>query len=606
MSDLALTVEPSELEPATSWVSRLALRNGCRTAQEFALDMGVSWKAIRVGDQSSISRICEIAKIDAGLLNVGTYRKGDSGSKWIADELLASKQMRFDKMKVCASCVADSISDCKSHLRSGIPVWWSFDGLIVCPIHNELLLELEPTRQGRCNHDFAGRVYDNRSLIMAVANSPQRHLAGGLEEYVVQRLKGDAGGKRRWLNTLDLSTVIRASEMLGNVVVGSGPRGDMFVGGKELADATAVGFEMISSGPKHLKIKLVNLLPSRQKGGFFADFFPFSRWLERFQDRPGCKPLVKVVRDFAVENHPFEIGDLVFGEAVKAKHLHSISSSASKANVPCPRMRKALVAARERKALRHLPRPNHHLWVRPNEWDPWLEEFGSAITMKPAAHLMGVCRSTFMELVAAGFVKPLADVPGLAPRYLASDIARFIDTVTQGSVQIETLADDVFALNTAQGACGVGMIRVIRLLLNGELKRVWRLACEQGLRAIHLSKVEVLDQLEGPPLPGVGSVELRKLLAINYETIPWLEANGLLVSEKAADPRTQKSMRLFRFEAIERFLNSYETVGRISHRLHRKPPYIVKLLKDQGIAPIPVEHNMSVFFRREDLPVDFL
>lgn len=226
--------------------------------------------------------------------------------------------------------------------------------------------------------------------------------------------------------------------------------------------------------------------------------------------------------------------------------------------------------------------------------------------MKPAAHLMGVCRSTFIELVAAGFVKPLADVPGLAPRYLASDIARFIDTISQGSVQIETLPDDVFALNTAQGSCGVGMIRVIRLLLNGELESVWRLASEQGLRAIHLSKVEVLDQLEGPPLPGVGSVELRKLLAINYETIPWLEANGLLVSEKAADPRTQKSMRLFRFEVIERFLNTYETVGRISHRLHKKPPYIVKLLKDQGIAPIPVEHNMSVFFRREDLPVDFL
>ncbi len=606
MSGLALTVEPSELEPATSWISRLAQRNGCSTAQEFALDMGVSWKAIRVGDQSAISRICEIAKVDVGLLKGGTYRAGDSGSKWIADELLASKQMRFDRAKVCATCVTDSFSACKSYLRSGFPVWWSFDGLIVCPIHNELLLELEPTRQGQCNHDLAGRVYDNHSRIITAANSPQRYVAHGLEKYVIQRLSGDAGSRRRWINTLDLSTVIRASEMLGNVVIGSGPRGDMFVGGKELADATAVGFEMLSSGPQHLKIKLEKLLPSRQKGGFIADFFPFSRWLERFQERPGCRPLVKVVRDFAVENHPFEIGDLVFGEAVEAKRVHSISSSASKANVPFPRMRKALGAARERKALTNLPRPNHYLWVRTSEWDPWLEEFGSAIQAKPAAHLMGVCRSTFIEMVSVGFVKPLADVPGMAPRYLAADIAKFIDTVTQGSVEVETLPNDVFALNAAQYSCGVGMIRVIQLLLNGELRSVWRLASKQGLRAIHLSKLEVLDQMEGPPLPGVGSVELRKLLAINYETIPWLEANGFLVSEKAADPRTQKSMRLFRFEVIDRFLNSYETVGRISHRLHKKPPYIVKLLKDKGIEPILVERNMSVFFRREDLPVDFL
>lgn len=607
MSTLALTVEPSELESATSWVSRLAARNGCRTAQEFSLDLGISWKSIRVGDPEAIEAICALTGTDPQLLAPATYRTGkDGSSKMIDNEWIAPKFMRFDKFAVCVTCVKHSMQHSSGHLAFGAQVWWSFDGLRICPLHNEFLLELPQPGRGRCKHDFAGRVNDNRSMILDTATTPAKSEAGDLERYVVHRLSRTNNGSRRWIDQMDLATVVRASETLGLAFIEHKVREREIEEPTLLADAASTGFKMLALGPKNLESKLKALRYRRPKGGFYTDFFPFSRWLERTQDRSGCKPLVQAVRDFAVVNYPYEVGDLVFGEPVEIKHLHSISSSAAKARVPFPRMRKALGAAREGEALKHLPRPNKHLWVRAQDWDPWLDEFGRAITLKPAAQRLGVCSDVFMQLVSAGYLKPLAKVPEMAPRYLPSDIDAFIELVSGEAKVLSNIPKGMLSLSSVQSSCRTGMVQVIHLLVSRQLSIVGRLPHEVGLKAICVSKEEVLDRLEGPPLPGLGSIGLRKYLGINCATIPWLVSNGYLWSERASHPRTRKSIRLFRYEAIEQFLSSYETVGRISHRLNKKPPYVVKLLKGQGIEPIPVERNMSVFFRREDLPIDFL
>ena len=607
MSDLALTVEPSELETATSRISRLAQRNGCFSAQEFALDLGVSWDSIRVGDPESIEEICDFASVDQARLLRSSYRSGETAnSKWVANEWIAPKFMRFDKIAVCASCVAGSMSENLNHLSAGAPVWWFFDGLRICPVHNEILVELPPKGTGRCKHDFAGRVSDNHSLIQEAAHSPRRHEAGKLESYVLQRLSGQGGTAQRWINTLDLATVVRASELLGLAVSGQGASGHRVEDSRALAEATEVGFNILSHGSRRLKSKLTKLRPYHPKGGFYAEYYPFSRWLERFQDRAGCKPLIQSVREFVVETYPFEIGDLVLGQPVETKHVHSISSSASKANVSFPRMRTVLGAARERKALRHLPRPDRNLWVRTCDWDQFLEDLGLAVTLKPAAHRTGVCSSMFMGLVSAGYIRPIDRVPEMAPRYLPQEIDRFLLEVSQNSRSMAAVPKGMISLNSIQSSCRVGMVPVLELLLKNRLTNTGTLEGKAGLSAILITKEEVLDHLEGPPLKGFSSEELRRHLGINSSTVPWLVSNGYLQSEHVPHPRSRKLIRLFKHEEIERFLEKYETVGRISHRLHKKPPFVLKLLKGHGIEPVPVERNMSVFFRREDLPVDFL
>ncbi|MGD1884947.1 MAG: hypothetical protein ACFB11_22005 [Paracoccaceae bacterium] len=103
-------------------------------------------------------------------------------------------------------------------------------------------------------------------------------------------------------------------------------------------------------------------------------------------------------------------------------------------------MRKALGAAREGQALSHLPRPDQNLWVKTADWDEWLERFGSAITLKPAARRLGVCSSTFSRLVSDGLFKPLASVPEMAPRYLPFDIDKLVAAVCIDAVVVQDMS----------------------------------------------------------------------------------------------------------------------------------------------------------------------
>lgn len=607
MSGLALRTEPSECETATSWASRLAERNGCAGVQDLVHDMGISWKAFRTGDPRAVTALCELAKTDADKLLKSTYRTGDSAtSKWIGNEWIAPKLMRFDILCICPNCIADAKHGDDNTLKAGAPVWWYMEGVRVCPIHERALVHLPPPERGRCKHDYAGRVRDNRALVHAASNSRDRIKAGDFEDYVANRLKFGAAKSLRWIDGLDLATIIRASERLGLVALGFSARGQKITDERTLIAATSLGFNALSSGPTYLMRKLAKFRPKPSKGGFYADFFPFSRWLERIQHRPGCARLCDAMHDFVVQNYPCEADEVIYGKPVQKRHIHSISSAAERAKVPFPRMRKALGAAREGKALSHLPRPDQNLWVKTYDWDAWLEEFGNAITLKPAARRLGVCSSTFSRLVSAGHLKPLAAVPEMAPRYLPCEIDTLVANVTPNAVTLGAIPKGMLTINSVQTSCKTSISVVLQLLMDRRLRTVGILKGKVGLSGICIAIEEVLDELEGPPLAGLGSDELRKYLRINCMTTPWLVSNGFLKSEMVLHPRTRKSIRLFRHEVIEQFLNKYETVGRLSRRLATKPPYVVRQLKQIGLEPLPVERNMSVIYHRSDLPDEFL
>lgn len=65
MSKLGLSVMPSDYETATSWVSRLAARNGASYVQDFTEDIGISWRAIVRGDSGAIADLCHMADVPA-------------------------------------------------------------------------------------------------------------------------------------------------------------------------------------------------------------------------------------------------------------------------------------------------------------------------------------------------------------------------------------------------------------------------------------------------------------------------------------------------------------------------------------------------------------
>ncbi|MDW3223400.1 MAG: TniQ family protein [Paracoccaceae bacterium] len=606
MSGLALLVDPSECEPATSWASRLAEKNGCTTVQDFVHDMGVSWARFRIGDQASVASLCDVAGVDSEKLLRSTYRLGRSAtSKWVGGEWIAPKLMRFDTLNLCPDCIAGARRNGDGFLQSGAPVWWYIEGMRVCPVHRRTLLCLPAPQRGRCKHDFAGRVRDNAALITSASASGDKLSPGRFEQYIINRLKCGVSSSS-WLDKLDLATVVGASEKLGLVTLGLTMRDQTIVDEKVLLNATSRGFDILSVGPKHLCERLRGLQPEHSKGGFYSDFFPFSQCLDRIQHRPTCTPLIETVRDFVVNNYPCSVGEVVLGERVEQRKVHSISSAAKKANVTFLRMRKILSATQKKLALEHLPRPSSNLWVKSADWDAWLHDYGNTVTIKPAARKLGVCPSTFSRLVSNDLIKPFAFAPETAPRYSLSSLDGFVKSISENAIPLMDIPPGMLAIGSVQSSCKTSISNLLQLLLDKRLKTVGRLTDHAGISGICIAKEELLDELEGPPLPGLSSEQLRKHLRINYLTIPWLVSRGLLSTEKVLHPRTRKSVQLFRYDEINRFLAEYETVGRLSYRWTTRSYQLVKELKQQGIEAMAVERNMSVIYRRRDLPDSLL
>lgn len=194
----------------------------------------------------------------------------------------------------------------------------------------------------------------------------------------------------------------------------------------------------------------------------------------------------------------------------------------------------------------------------------------------------------------------------MAPPYLPSDIDRLVAAVGVNAVMMQDFSKGMLAIGAVQTSSKTNLSTVLQLLLDQRLKTVGKLENRCEIGGVCVAREEVPDLLEGPPLSGPSSDELRKHLRIKCMTTRRLVSNGFLKSEVALHPRTRKSIRLFRYDQIDQFLAEYETVGRLIYRLATKPPYVVKQLKQKDLEPLAVERNMSVIYRRRDLPDELL
>jgi hypothetical protein len=62
---LALTCRLETRETPTSFLSRLAARNGISAASDFSLDMGIDWKNLRLGKLGYVDKLLNHKRVAA-------------------------------------------------------------------------------------------------------------------------------------------------------------------------------------------------------------------------------------------------------------------------------------------------------------------------------------------------------------------------------------------------------------------------------------------------------------------------------------------------------------------------------------------------------------
>lgn len=264
MSTLALRVPFGEGETASSFCSRLALRNECDSAGEFCREMGMSFIEVVNGNPEALEKLAYLGRADPIALRDAALQR--SGKVYTCRKQAISRPiLRRNRVWVCPTCLAEDVARWPK-IGSAAPLGrsaWLLGPIRTCVNHKRELVEVIGANvvnllPPRARHDFARLIQPVLAELDRWSDISRSRKPTPLESYLSGRLEG-LGASEGWLDGLPFYAVARSCEVLGAVEIGG--RNVVFADLTEdgWRDAGGVGFGIMSSGPKGVRQMLVRL-----------------------------------------------------------------------------------------------------------------------------------------------------------------------------------------------------------------------------------------------------------------------------------------------------------------------------------------------------------
>lgn len=199
--------------------------------------------------------------------------------------------------------------------------------MVICPRHCAILAELpspDPVK-----------AFDLPKLIaekdFRLPDTPETGtmVPGPLQTYVVDRLWGTKAAAA-WLDGQGIASGAKACEMLGALIEG-GPEAQIGSYSElDWARMGDIGFQTCSGGPNAIQDVLGQLRISagRRSGraGPQAAYGFLFNWLNYTQRSEDFGPLRQILRDAIVDNFAVGPGEVVLGEEITQRRVHSVNS----------------------------------------------------------------------------------------------------------------------------------------------------------------------------------------------------------------------------------------------------------------------------------------
>ncbi|WP_263846640.1 hypothetical protein [Roseobacter sinensis] len=311
--------------------------------------------------------------------------------------------------------------------------------------------------------------------------------------------------------------------------------------------------------------------------------------------------MLDLVRNFVESHYPIGPGEKVLGRSCKARKVHSVMTASRQYGIQYLRLRHLFQGMTTSDSFTQLPPPNSREQVPAKVYDPWLKRYAETINPKSAARLLGVKYEVFIKLRDAGWVKPFVSVEGTVDRYDADELQRLLDHVFQNATPVADLEADQISFLASPMHCRCDSLDVLRLVCEGQLRTVLRRVGKSGLSGLCISKMEVLDALEGPPLNGFTKEQLRWKWRVSSSTVTYLVNSGFVSARRTRHPRNRKFLSLVHKDEVQRFEKKYKTLGCLSAEHEMQPIKLAAKLTDLKVKPINLPKGLSRVYRRSDI-----
>lgn len=589
---LGLTLPLLPMETLPSFVSYIAQKNGLRHVQDFVQDMDLPWQKILQLNPDTVQELADLTGADVEALVAGSFVPVGDGLFRFRGRNLPLSFLDRSALKYCPLCVAN---DCESHGRTWGRALWQLDPLHVCPVHAVTLDVLAPPDYPRCPHDFAGRIADGRALIDAAPAVEVDENAACFARYLSDRLHGhDPDSGARWLDGLPLDVAARLCENIGTLVTAGPNSHPKALDRKRMIEAGASGFAICAERPEALwdVYESVRRRSQSLKGGFYADFGFYTRWLQRMAQPERYRQVLEHFRNFVLESYPLAPGQKVLGRNCPWRRWFTWAEIGRQYGLSSGRV------ARFQRALGI--RGDDLRRVAPGAYDTELMILSRGRDRKQAARHLNLHPSAIDKLVAAGLLNHALVLPQMDKLFLPEDIDSFLTAVFANAEMVETTPVATWPLRSIAQKATLPNTDLLRAVISGRLKKVWKLRGVSGLQALYLDLDEVLDAFEAPPLIGLTRDDLRKQLHINCSTVSLLLKSGMIASQQFSDPRTRQPLSLIATEELDRFLDRHLPLGLMAWQLGTQAKHVAARLDRAEVWPILLPERCSKIYLREE------
>lgn len=507
MSAIRMTVDHMPGETATSLASRLAARNGVPTAEGFCQDHRLRLQDVADGEPATIRGLAEMAGVDANRLLAGTFRKSETGTFRLGNEILMPNWMSRRALRACPTCLLEdaAASPLKPDVAMYGRAWWQVAFVRTCHVHGRPLAVLR-TGHGVAIHDFAAGVRQRASDMVRLAAEAEPREATDLEGYLVRRLSGQAGGVPL-LDGLPVGLAARFCEILGAVRLHGRARRSGKLDGEGLRTVGHAGFTVAAGGDEEVRSFVAGMLDPgsegrRANGGAQSALGPLHDWLADNRRSPGQEGLRELVRDVVAANMPLGSEQVYLGEAVGPRRLHSIRSASLETRVHPKRLRKVLHQAGII-GDDHVGRPDNLVTFPADTSAEFLSRLSDTMPLAKVAEYINADRVHAKLLLDAGYLIPVYPRREAGKRILAfnrSDADDFLAWLLDRAEVFENERDGAFSIPRAAKRVPCGAMDIVRLIRDRRLPWVGRRSDRSGYLAIRVRP----DQVRPLVFPDIG------------------------------------------------------------------------------------------------------
>ncbi|MDF1707688.1 MAG: TniQ family protein [Paracoccaceae bacterium] len=598
---------PAPRETLHSYLARLAAHWQTDT-RELSYDMGAPFMRMLHQDAEVFEAIDDWAKLAPGvmeeLLSWTGVKAGDVRIEF-RGEVFVSRALRNPTMRGCPVCLREDALHTKGGAAAMIMRGdWQFREVTICVRHGHPLVPLWTAQAPRHRFDIGVRLREIENDITSGALDQECRQPSDYDLWLDKRLQH--GKDNTWFRGYALFAVATFLHRLGQSMSRLNDNRGAFPGSFH-----AAGFDAAVGGPEGLR-QTLDQIAATVTGHLDepnSAFGPLYKCLNHdYSSEVVFEPFRRILRDCILAHWPIGAGEVVLGERIEARRLHSLTTASHESGMGTQVLEHFLIESGA--LLPEDPRPPNRRLFDAQEHAELLAEIPNLVGPIAMRKAMGATRQELAALRDQGVLLPRTKTEKVKNPWRASDGISLVKELSADSIPVDEADKGWETLLLAFRRRGLPLPELIDAIREKRL-RVGQRVGVNGFNGIVVSRKEV-DGLVGRPatvrdlaayeMSGtIAAVEFGRSVGLREAFLELIDA-GHVSAQLVENPLTRRSQYRMTHENIDAFHQKFVTLTSLSAEFgqHRNS---LKIVIDAAQIP-PFSPNGKDFgriYRREDV-----